>query len=362
MIKAENIAAKEFRKSLYGYDCEQVDRYLDDIIVQLKQMEQERLEMAATIEYLAGQVEGGERKQTQHDRIVAPISPHRLLSDTGRRRLAEAADDAANKKSRRPRILPGASRGNRERAAAETKEKTDKHRIVPTEPIEAWAGPKDDADFRPTVPEVVADAPSEPKAARSLETEPIEKGMEAVEPIAPETVETEPKAVVIEPEAEPVEAPESEAEEATDTELDVEPAESAEASEQETEEAHPIEEMPEGEAEETVDDVAAQEPIPNETVGSETAEPIDASAEDATDAAPIQAPEPEREEARFPEQATAVETEAAMAGAEADDADANGMTEAAAEDEEKEDSESAPAATGSAEKQNKRSKRKRKRR
>ena len=43
MIKAENIANKEFKKALFGYDREDVDRYLDDLIVQLRQMEEERL-------------------------------------------------------------------------------------------------------------------------------------------------------------------------------------------------------------------------------------------------------------------------------------------------------------------------------
>ncbi|MDO4853599.1 MAG: DivIVA domain-containing protein [Clostridia bacterium] len=90
MIKAENIATKEFRKSLYGYDCEQVDRYLDELIVQLRQMEQERLEMATTIEYLVSQVQGDPIGIPEADEIVAPISPHELLTNTGRRRLEQS--------------------------------------------------------------------------------------------------------------------------------------------------------------------------------------------------------------------------------------------------------------------------------
>ena len=42
MIKAENIANKEFRKALFGYDREDVDRYLDELIAQLLEMEKER--------------------------------------------------------------------------------------------------------------------------------------------------------------------------------------------------------------------------------------------------------------------------------------------------------------------------------
>ena len=58
MIKAENIANKEFKKSLFGYDREDVDRYLDELIVQLRQMEDERREMVSTIEYLVSEMTG----------------------------------------------------------------------------------------------------------------------------------------------------------------------------------------------------------------------------------------------------------------------------------------------------------------
>lgn len=58
MMKAENIANKEFRKALYGYDREQVDRFLDEIIEQLQKMEQERLELVDTVEYLVSELTG----------------------------------------------------------------------------------------------------------------------------------------------------------------------------------------------------------------------------------------------------------------------------------------------------------------
>ncbi len=83
MIKAENIASKEFRKSLYGYDCEQVDLFLDDLIVQLKQMEQERMEMSTMIEYLVGIVQKNNLQETENS-FVPPVSPHDLLSNTDR--------------------------------------------------------------------------------------------------------------------------------------------------------------------------------------------------------------------------------------------------------------------------------------
>lgn len=93
MIKAENIASKEFRKSLYGYDCEQVDLYLDELIVQLKQMEQERLEMSTMIEYLVGIVQK-ENPQLPENSFVPPVSPHDLLSNTDRNILESQKDSS----------------------------------------------------------------------------------------------------------------------------------------------------------------------------------------------------------------------------------------------------------------------------
>lgn len=93
MIKAENIAAKEFRRSLYGYDCEEVDRFLDEMIEQLRQMEQERIEMASTIEYLAAQLEPDPHAH-ERENVVGPVKPHQAHGTTGRRRLS-GSDNAS---------------------------------------------------------------------------------------------------------------------------------------------------------------------------------------------------------------------------------------------------------------------------
>jgi DivIVA domain-containing protein len=89
MIKAENIVNKEFRKSLFGYDREDVDKYLDELIVQLRQMEEERKEMVATIEYLVSEVTDQGVRDARLDRVVGPISPHATVSDEERRRAQE---------------------------------------------------------------------------------------------------------------------------------------------------------------------------------------------------------------------------------------------------------------------------------
>ena len=94
MIKAENIANKEFRKALFGYDREDVDRYLDDLIVQLRQMEEERREMVSTIEYLVSEMTGQPGPSGAEEQVVGPISPHATVSDAERRHAAEAEKES----------------------------------------------------------------------------------------------------------------------------------------------------------------------------------------------------------------------------------------------------------------------------
>ena len=90
MIRAENIVNKEFRKALFGYDREDVDKYLDELIAQLLEMENERKEMVATIEYLVSEVTAQGVKQSGEEHVIGPISPHATVSDEERKRAQEA--------------------------------------------------------------------------------------------------------------------------------------------------------------------------------------------------------------------------------------------------------------------------------
>ena len=94
MIKAENIVNKEFRKSLFGYDREDVDKYLDELIVQLRQMETERQEMVSTIEYLVSEMTEQGRQVAAQERVVEPVSPHATVSDEERKRAQEAEQES----------------------------------------------------------------------------------------------------------------------------------------------------------------------------------------------------------------------------------------------------------------------------
>lgn len=94
MIKAENIVNKEFKNALFGYDREDVDRYLDDLIVQLRQMETERKEMVSTIEYLVSEMTEQGRQDAMQERVVEPVSPHATVSDEERRRAQQAEQES----------------------------------------------------------------------------------------------------------------------------------------------------------------------------------------------------------------------------------------------------------------------------
>lgn len=83
MLTPEMIANKTFRRTLLGYDLEQVDDYLDEIILYLQQLERERKEMNDTIEYLAAEIRRlspeKELHQETEEEIAVPVSPHILM-------------------------------------------------------------------------------------------------------------------------------------------------------------------------------------------------------------------------------------------------------------------------------------------
>ncbi len=181
MIKAENIAQKEFRKSLYGYDCEEVDAYLDELILQLRQMEQERLEMASTIEYLVGQLQQLTAPAPEGDPFVAPVAKKQLMSRTGRMRLSGETEQKNKPKDDKRR----ADRGKPKSA------KPAPEPPAPNEAAESKAKP---------APEPVD---TEPEAAAPTEPEPVEAtAPETIGPEAETPAADAAKAAADEPQAE----------------------------------------------------------------------------------------------------------------------------------------------------------------
>jgi DivIVA domain-containing protein len=52
MLLASQIADKTFRRSLFGYEMEQVDAFLDEIIIEMQRLYDERDQMLARIDAL----------------------------------------------------------------------------------------------------------------------------------------------------------------------------------------------------------------------------------------------------------------------------------------------------------------------
>lgn len=78
MMTVEAIANKSFRRTFLGYDLEEVDDYLDEIIRQIQQMEQERQELTDTIDYLVGELKnaGIVPMDRELEYVAEPMSPH----------------------------------------------------------------------------------------------------------------------------------------------------------------------------------------------------------------------------------------------------------------------------------------------
>ena len=78
MMTVEAIANKSFRRTFLGYDLEEVDDFLDEIIRQMQQMEQERRELTDTIDYLVGELRNAGIMPVDRETefIAEPVSPH----------------------------------------------------------------------------------------------------------------------------------------------------------------------------------------------------------------------------------------------------------------------------------------------
>ena len=85
MMTVEAIANKSFRRTFLGYDLEQVDDFLDEIIRQMQQMEQERRELTDTIDYLVGELKNAGivpmDRETAY--VAEPVSPHAAFIEEG---------------------------------------------------------------------------------------------------------------------------------------------------------------------------------------------------------------------------------------------------------------------------------------
>jgi DivIVA domain-containing protein len=74
-LRTEDIVNKVFARSFMGYDIEQVDRFLDEVIESLERYEAEKKEMLTAMEYLLGKLEKGQK---------LPLSEMRKAIDSGK--------------------------------------------------------------------------------------------------------------------------------------------------------------------------------------------------------------------------------------------------------------------------------------
>ena len=83
MMTGEAIANKSFRRTFLGYDLEEVDGFLDEIIRQIQQMEQERRELTDTLDYLVGELRnaGIVPMDRELEYVAEPVSPHAAFAE-----------------------------------------------------------------------------------------------------------------------------------------------------------------------------------------------------------------------------------------------------------------------------------------
>ena len=62
-MKIQDIQNKEFSKSILGYDCREVDTFLDLVIDRMTEYEKEKKEMLTALEYLLKELEKAEKKR-----------------------------------------------------------------------------------------------------------------------------------------------------------------------------------------------------------------------------------------------------------------------------------------------------------
>lgn len=95
-MRVEDIVNKVFARSFMGYDIEQVDFFLDEVIERFEQYESEKKEMLLAMEYLLNKLEQGQK---------LPITEMRKAIDTGKTQKKSPAQN-----SREPAPEPALSR------------------------------------------------------------------------------------------------------------------------------------------------------------------------------------------------------------------------------------------------------------
>ncbi|HRX58130.1 MAG TPA: DivIVA domain-containing protein, partial [Eubacteriales bacterium] len=151
-MRTEDIVNKVFTRSFMGYDIEEVDRFLDELIDQLERMEAEKQEMLIAMEYLLGKLEKGKKLPEREMR--------RAIAGGAKE---EGGDGKPARKKKRP-----------PRAEADVRQETDKAEARPAaRSISRGTGNGAAKPVRaPKVKRVAKGAPEEAPAVQKQETPP----------------------------------------------------------------------------------------------------------------------------------------------------------------------------------------------
>lgn len=244
-MRTEDIVNKVFARSFMGYDIEQVDRFLDEVIESLERYEAEKKEMLTAMEYLLGKLEKGQK---------LPLAEMRKAIDSGKpaKKRALPPDCAKSEPEPRPKtekptvpaepekraraISRQASASAPKQARAPKVQRVVKNGVekeepkTPTKPVAAngedWFDEllvnlceRERQGYTPVKPEAVPEAPAKEPSAEAAEEaqtarEPVQQAEQpAVQPAAEEHDLLEPQAEETEPAEVTAQEPDATAEE-----------------------------------------------------------------------------------------------------------------------------------------------------
>lgn len=102
-MRIDEIVSKVFTRSFMGYDIEQVDVFLDEIIETLERYEADKREMLSAMEYLMKKLEHGQK---------VPLSDMKKEIDSGRTRAKPALTDGTERDEEQKTTARSIARGS----------------------------------------------------------------------------------------------------------------------------------------------------------------------------------------------------------------------------------------------------------
>ena len=102
-MRIDEIVNKVFTRSFMGYDIEQVDLFLDEVIEALDRSEAEKREMLSAMEYLMKKLEHGQK---------IPLADMKKAIDSGRSKSKPALAESAEGREEEQKAARSIARGS----------------------------------------------------------------------------------------------------------------------------------------------------------------------------------------------------------------------------------------------------------